>query len=100
MADGNLPALGSVLQHPAAITTTPPAPLRSDSLDPPGSAKMVSLADLHVNASTPATPQELEGQVRCVILGSCMLAYPPFCEIVRLMVSTICTLVFSGCGPP
>ena len=55
MAKASQQALGAALVHPVVgLATTPMAPLRVDSLDAPSSAKMVSLADLHVNSSTPA----------------------------------------------
>ena len=68
-------AVAAPLQHPVvAVATTPMqlGPLRLDSIDPPSSGKMVSLADLHVNTKTPATtPANHDTQVRkfpCPIL--------------------------------
>ena len=49
---------------PTVAVNSPLAPLRSDSGDPPGSGKMVSLADLHVQSKTPPIQSCLESQVR------------------------------------
>jgi hypothetical protein len=69
-----------ILQHPVVgLVASPPlrmdslGQLRMDSLDTPGSGKMVSLADLHVNSGGPVvTPGTVDSQVR----GTCCWEQP------------------------
>ena len=96
---------------PSVAVNSPLAPLRSDSGEPPGSGKMVSLADLHVQSKTPPIQSCVESQVgKETLLLSCRKGVGVWVEkeicgrekymgFSEMHPSIPRCVAFTGCGP-